>query len=79
MSELWCIYLPGPDELYAARSKADAERMMTEHNALMREFIVDHPRTENNLPEAALMAVVIPWPHSAEDHTISLSDPDNWP
>lgn len=65
---LWAIHIPGPDDLHAAPSLAQAEAAAAAHNAAIREWYASRP-TPNFLPslESAL-AVVVPWPYSREGH-----------
>ncbi|HGE7058504.1 TPA: hypothetical protein ACGCAL_006622, partial [Pseudomonas aeruginosa] len=55
-SELWAVHAQGPDELYAAFSREDAEKHAAELNAL--------PRPEG----IAVGAVVVPSPWPAVQH-----------
>lgn len=70
---LWCIHIPGPDDVYAASSKDAAERMAATHNATMLGLIARNPLTENDPPVAAMMAVVTPWPWSEKSHADDLA------
>ena len=72
-TSLWCIRVPGPDDLYAAASWEDAERMAAEHNACIRAWIEKNPLTEYDPTEEALIAVVETWPWSAESHAEALA------
>lgn len=61
-SDLWCVHILGPDDVYPAPSQAEAERAV----AHMKHF------WESRHPEEAAMGMVgfeaIPWPHSPESH-----------
>jgi len=61
----WCIRIPGPDELHAAATLAEALRMAERHNAEVLAFVAAHPLAEHDPPLASLLAVVEPWPHAA--------------
>jgi hypothetical protein len=72
--DLWCVHIPGPDDLYAHPSRDACEAHATAFNERMRRYWADNPRTENDPTEAALTAVVIPWPWSAEAHARAIHD-----
>lgn len=38
MSELWCIRIPGPDDVFAKPSKEHAEKAKIEHDAAITEW-----------------------------------------
>jgi hypothetical protein len=61
--ERWCIHIPGPDDLYAMRSREEAERTAAEHNEKMDLFIATRPPNPNYPSRESVMAVVIEWPH----------------
>ncbi|MBD9376155.1 hypothetical protein [Pseudoxanthomonas sp. PXM04] len=61
--DLWCLHLQGPDDVHAAPSKAEAERVATQVN----ERFSSHEVSPN--------AVAALWPHSPESHAESLT---NW-
>lgn len=67
---LWCMHVPGPDEVYARASREDAEQAAEKHNAAVRGFLEAASLQVDDLPN--LMAVVIPWPWSAERHAENL-------
>ena len=76
--KLWCIHIPGPDDLYAAPSHAVAERMAECHNKTMQEFFDKNPE---KLPQWGLTvdeckAQVIEWTHGADEHAEDLADFD---
>jgi hypothetical protein len=71
--DLWCMHIPGPDDVYATPSREAAQEMADKHNEAMRRFWERHPRTEHDPSDAALTAVVVPWMWSAEDHADALS------
>ena len=60
--ELWCVHILGPDDLYAAPSKAEAERAV----AHMKQY------WEKRHPEDAALNMVRfevePWPYSPASH-----------
>jgi len=73
--KLWCIYIPGPDDLHAAPSHEVAEQMAACHNAAMKEFFDRNPE---KLADWALTvdqckAQVIEWPHGADEHAENLA------
>lgn len=72
--ELWCVHIPGPDDIYAHPDRAAAEKHAGEFNTFMRAYWQRNPQTENDPTEASLTAVVIPWPWSAESHAEALRD-----
>lgn len=67
-STLWCMHVPGPDEVYAAPSREAAQQMCDNYNATLRRFWDRFPRCKAPGDEEALIAVVAPWPWSAEAH-----------
>jgi hypothetical protein len=80
--KLWCIRIPGPDDLYAAPSHQTAEHMAAYHNATMREFFDRNPEklTQWGVTFDEIKAQVIEWPHDADEHAEDLADfdPDEW-
>lgn len=60
--ELWCLHLRGPDDVHAAPSKAEAERVARNIN----DQFACH--------EVKPSAVAALWPHSPESHAESLKD-----
>lgn len=67
--QLWCLHLRGPDEVFAAPSKAAAEEAA--------DYVT---RVLDTHPEIRLSPVVVPWPYSAESHADSLIEwPIDWP
>lgn len=70
---LWCVHVPGPDDLYAAASHAAAQAHADALNAAMARFNERHPRTENDPSEESMAAVVIPWPWDAESHAADVA------
>ena len=63
---LWAVNVQGPDDLFAAPSKEEAERRARRMNA-SKLF------AECNSTGAIMEAVVIPWPDSAGDHKEDLA------
>lgn len=61
---LWCLHIPGPDDVFAAPDRATADRWAEQHNAsLDRAFWGwGWPTRE------AMTGVVIEYPWSAERH-----------
>lgn len=76
--KLWCIHIPGPDDLHAAPSHAIAERMAERHNKDMQEFFDKNPEKLSQWAVTAdqCKAQVIEWPHGAEEHAEELADFD---
>lgn len=66
--ELWCVHVPGPDDVYAAVSRDAAEEHADALNVAMARFNDRHPRTENDPSEESMVAVVVRWPWDAESH-----------
>jgi len=65
--KLWCVHILGPDDLYAAPSKAEAERAVGHMKSFWEKRHAD---------EAALGMVrfeVAPWPYSPESHAKGVS------
>ena len=50
--ELWCVHIPGPDDIYAHPDRAAADKHAAEFNAAMQGYWQRHPRTENDPTEA---------------------------
>lgn len=79
---LWCIHIPGPDDLYAAPSKAMAERMAARHNADMAEYFKAHAEKLEHwgVTLDEIKAQVRVWEHGTEEHTEALADfdPKEW-
>lgn len=81
-AKLWCINFPGPDEHHAAPSEAVAQHMAKCHNAAMSAYFERRPPKDDftrNL-HASCMAVISPWPWSAEGRAEALQDfnPAEW-
>lgn len=74
MSDLWCIRIPGPDDVWAMRSKEAAEAAAEKHNAAITKWYAQQtdmkylPTLEN------MKAVVEPWPWSEKCHKESLAE-----
>lgn len=61
--ELWCVHVIGPDDLHAAPSRQEAERVAWEWT----RYYVQHPRHRSaNWPRMSFLATR--WPWSAESH-----------
>lgn len=74
MSEqLWCIRGLGSDDLFAAKSKEEAEATSAAHNALIDKNFPNHTLRES------MKAVAEPWPYSAEAHARSLQETEDQP
>ncbi len=69
---LWCLHIPGPDDVFAAPDRERAERWVAEHNAwLDRMFWEGGIEFGGNWPERH-DAVCIEWPWSSERHAEDL-------
>lgn len=66
---LWCVHIPGPDDLYAAVNRGEAQRHADALNRAIRRYFEQNPRTENDASEESMTALVIPWPWDTESHT----------
>lgn len=76
--KLWCIHIPGPDDLCAAPDQQTAQKMADKHNAAMREYI---EKNKLSWGMEMITAEVIEWPHDAdESHAEALLefDPAEW-
>ena len=73
---LWSIYLSAPDEYHAAPSEAMAQHMAKQHNASMSDYFEKHPPADDFMSrmQAGCLAVVAPYPWSAEEHAEALQD-----
>ena len=78
--ELWCIRIPGPDDLYAMPSKEAAEKAKQSHDAEIKEWYGRQPEGDfKYLPALEnMLAVVEPWHWSAEEHAESLREQEKW-
>lgn len=74
MTELWCIRIPGPDDLFAKESKEAAEIAAAEHNKAITEWYEqqDQEKWKTLPPLESSLAVVEPWPWGAESHAEDL-------
>ena len=80
--KLWCIHIPGPDDLYAAPSHDVADHMAACHNKTMQEFFDRNPEKLIlwGVIFNEIKARVIEWTHGADEHAEDLAnfDPDEW-
>lgn len=81
--KLWCIHIPGPDDLYAAPDQQTAQKMADKHNAAMNNFLDAKPNRRSDFGVLAdtSMAVVIEWPVDYDgSHAEALLefDPEEW-
>jgi len=80
--KLWCIHIPGPDDLYAAPSHEMAEHMAACHNAAMNQYLDANPglRERWETPKGTVFAEVCEWEHGADEHAEELADfdPSEW-
>lgn len=67
---LWCMHIPGPDEVFATPDRETANRRADEHNAWVdRMFWEGRVEFGGYWPERiSVAAVVIKWPHDPESH-----------
>lgn len=82
-TKLWCIHIPGPDELYAAPDHQTAVKMADKHNAVMNEYLDAKPgrRSQLGMPVGSVLAEVIEWPGDEDgSHAKSLLEfcPKEW-
>lgn len=59
---LWCLHIPGPDDVFAAPDRATADRWAEQHNAALDRACRHWPSRE------AMTGGVIEYPWSAERH-----------
>lgn len=78
ISVLWCLHIYGPDDIHPAPSKAHAEAAAALFNA---SDVAARAAADDIL----LLAVVEPWPDTAESHASVVDDfmanwivPKNW-
>lgn len=77
MNKLWCIYIPGPDEHYAAPSEEAAQRMAERHNAAMADYFAKNPDPEGLYPSIkSVQAKVVEWPFEPNDHAEDIASFD---
>ena len=74
MTELWCIRIPGPDDLFAKESKEAAEIAAAEHNKAITEWYETQTELKRELLPTLenMKAVVEPWPWDAGSHAADL-------
>lgn len=76
--KLWCIHIPGPDDLFAMPSKSVAESYAARHNAAIAEYWqeLEKTKTAEQLefypPIESIKARVIEWPWWPKDHEEAL-------
>jgi len=69
---LWCMHIPGPDEIFAMHDHATATRYADEHNAWLDRLLLTRPPSGDWPERASVAAVVIEWPHDAWSHARDL-------
>ena len=74
--KLWSIFVPGPDEHYAAPSEAAAKQMAEKHNAAMAAYFAKHPSTEFGPSPESCLASITEWPFEADDHAEEIASFD---
>lgn len=80
MSEhkLWCIHIPGPDDIYAAPDYETAKKMAEKHNAAMEQYVA---KSTMSWAKTMITASVIEWPGDDDgSHAQALLefDPKEW-
>lgn len=71
---LWCIHIPGPDDVYAAPSKEAAYHMAHKHNTAMATYYASGAlNLEFAPPLESVQAAVVKWPHDKSSHYDELS------
>ena len=79
---LWCIYIPGPDDVYAAPSKEAAEHMAECHNTAMASYLQAHPELLDRwgVTIESIKAQVREWDHGPDEHAKELAEfnADEW-
>lgn len=76
-ADLWCIHIPGPDEVHAAPSKEAADHMAAKHNAAMATFYSSGaPNLEFAPSIENVQAVAIKWPYDQQSHADELREFD---
>ena len=75
--DLWCIHIPGPDEVHAAPSKDAADHVAAKHNAAMATYYASGATNlEFAPPIESVQAVAIKWPHDQQSHADELREFD---
>ena len=73
-NKLWCIHIPGPDDIYAAPNYETAKKMAEKHNAAMQKYV---EKNKLDWGKDMITAEVIEWPgDDAESHAESLLEFD---
>lgn len=76
-NDLWCIHIPGTDEVHAAPSKEAADHMAAKHNAAMATYYASgNLNLECAPPLESVQASVIKWPHDQQSHADELREFD---
>ena len=70
---LWCIHIPGPDDVYAEPSHDAAVASARVHNGWLAGTLALEPRTEHHVSLESLRAFVTPWPWDAVSHAAALA------
>ncbi|WP_343638957.1 hypothetical protein [Roseateles sp.] len=81
---LYAVHIPGPDELFAAPSLEEAERVAAAYNAAWRVTYAGM-QANSSCPEAmpsieSTLMRVVRWPHSEPGHKIDVMKwcPEEW-
>lgn len=76
MKELWCIRIPGGDDIFAKESREAAEAAAAEHNKYLNEWYPTQTELKRELLPTLeqMQAVVEPWPWGGTSHAEDLQD-----
>lgn len=83
VAQKWAIHIPGPDDLYAAPSHAEAVFVAEHHNKTtlpaIQKIMDSKPPEERRMypPIECITAEVVPWQWDDAEHEESLSE--DWP
>jgi len=69
MGDLWCIHILGPDDVFPAPNRAEADAKAKELNT----FIGRHLHANDDDATPRLSVVVERWPYDAASHEEGLS------
>lgn len=69
-TKLWAILIPGPDDVFACGSEADARAAAEKHNKAVGAMRLAE---RFGLTKEQVSARVIEWPYSTESHAESLA------
>lgn len=78
--QLWCLHIPGPDAVFAAPSKDEAEQLAAIYNkSVIRTYerlkAESTPQVFDMYPtQESMTAVVAEWPWSAHSHNVGCGE-----